>query len=89
MTAPTPIELARVTGRDRVNPGRFKRRLDPADIEGLGPPPAHLDANQRAVWEMFRSEAPWLTAADRGLTEIATRLRSRMMNDGWQASVAL
>jgi hypothetical protein len=88
MTAPIPLAKARLTGRDKVNPERFKDRLD-VDIAPIGSPPSWLDADQKKVWCLFRAEIPWLTEADRGLVEIATRLRSRMMHDGWEPSVAM
>ena len=86
MPNPIPLEKAKLTGRDKVNPARFKNRLD-IEIDELGSPPGYLDTDQRKTWEMFRAEIPWLTAADRGLVEIATRLRTRIRCDQWEASV--
>jgi hypothetical protein len=58
-----------------------------ADLDELGAPPGYLDADQKRTWQMFRAEIPWLTTADRGLVEIATRLRTRIRCDQWEASV--
>jgi hypothetical protein len=88
MPAPIPLEKARLTGRDKVNPARFKDRLD-ADTGPVGPPPAWLDREQKQCWNLFRTEIPWLTLSDRGLVEIASRLRARMMHDQWEPSAAM
>src|SRR3954466_920921 len=88
MTAPISLDVARITGRAKASPGRFRNKLDSSPPR-LGHAPSHLDSDQKRCWETFRREAPWLTGADAALVEIASRLRSRMMHDGWESSVAM
>lgn len=75
-----PQERATVTGADKVHPARFAKRSDPKTT-ALGLAPAWMDGDQIAAWESFRSEIPWLMESDRGLMEIAAKLRARNRTD--------
>ena len=61
-----------------INPGRFKDRVDPS-ADPLGDPPDWMDADQRRAWQTFGAEIPWLNASHRGLLEIASLIRARLM----------
>jgi hypothetical protein len=76
----TPREKARITGADRNHPSRFARRSDPKSTP-LGDPSDWMNNGQRAAWERFRREVPWLMESDRVLVEIASYLRARIMID--------
>src|SRR4051794_26232453 len=81
----TPREKARITGADRNHPSRFARRSAPNTVP-LGEPSNWMNDGQRAAWERFRREVPWLMESDRGLVEIASYLRARVMT-GEEVSV--
>jgi hypothetical protein len=74
----TPIELARATGRLKKDPARFAGRSEP-QTGRLGKASSWMSKEQAAVWELFRCEYPWLQRSDRGLVEIATLLRARVL----------
>src|SRR3954471_7058146 len=74
----TPREKARITGADRNHPSRFARRSAPNTVP-LGEPSDWMNDGQRAAWERFRREVPWLMESDRVLVEIASYLRARIM----------
>ncbi len=74
--ARTPAGKARVTGADTRNPARHRGRNDPT-VAPLGDASTYLDEPQRAAWEKFKGEIPWLVASDRALLEIACILRAR------------
>jgi hypothetical protein len=38
-----------------------------------------MNDGQRAAWNQFRREVPWLMESDRALVEIASYLRARLM----------
>lgn len=76
----TPAAVARVTGADRLHPGRHKSRSTPK-VKGLGDPPSYLGEIEQEAWRLFADEMPWLGASDRAITETASRLRARMMTD--------
>ena len=74
----TPLHLARITGADRVHPARFAGRSDPKTIP-LGGPSDWMSDEQRAAWDLFRAEIPWLMESDRCLVEIAASIRARLL----------
>src|SRR4051794_15355982 len=74
----TPREKARITGADQNHPSRFARRSAP-NASPLGEPSNWMNGEQRAAWNLFRSEVPWLMESDRALVEIASYLRARIM----------
>lgn len=78
--ARTPLAKAQIMGADRKNPQRYRGRNDPA-CSPIGDPSAFLNDDQRAAWDMFVAEIPWLTAADRPLLELASVLRAGFLAD--------
>ena len=78
-----PKSIADATGASLKNPARYRRpvagRLRGDD---LGPAPKHLSPNEATIWAAFRAEMPWLRESDRVITEIATKLRTRLEYDG-------
>ncbi|RAI00139.1 hypothetical protein DLJ53_20735 [Acuticoccus sediminis] len=43
--------------------------------------PSWFGEVERAAWDRFRAEIPWLTEADRVLVEVASTLRARLATD--------
>jgi hypothetical protein len=62
----------------KKDPARFAGRSNPLTGR-LGKASSWMSAEQAAVWELFRAEYPWLQRSDRGLVEIATLLRARVL----------
>jgi hypothetical protein len=56
----TPLAKAEATGQTLANPKRFKSRKEQRS-RPLGKPSTHLSDVERAVWESFKIELPWLT----------------------------
>jgi phage terminase small subunit len=81
----TPLAKAIATGRTLKNPGRFKDRKEPANLQPLGDPPRWLqdDPAALACWHAFRREISWLTEADGALVEIASILRAQLWHRTW------
>src|SRR5690349_18734281 len=75
----TPLEKARNTGVGRKHTCRFARRSAP-DTLPLGEPWNWMNDGQRAAWDRFKREIPWLMESDRVLVEIAASIRARVMN---------
>ncbi|RAK26366.1 hypothetical protein C7374_11452 [Falsochrobactrum ovis] len=73
-----PLGKAKLEGRDKKDPQRFKNRTEPKSNGPLGDPPEWMGGEQRQVWKTFQSEIPWLTESHRGLVEIATTIRTRL-----------
>lgn len=73
-----PPAVARVTGRDQHDPGRFRGRNHPAAAP-LGEAADWMADDARDCFEGFRAELPWLRESDRALVEIAASLRGRMV----------
>lgn len=76
----TPAAKAEVTGAAQIHPGRFNGRKEPQSTP-IGNAPSWMDKDQRAAWESYRAELPWLMEAHRGLLEIAAKLRARLWTD--------
>lgn len=74
----TPLALARLTGRDKVAPARFKGRREPKSPPLAGPPRWMKCKIQREAWNDFRREIPWLRQADCFLVGIACAMRARL-----------
>lgn len=74
----TPVEKAKVTGREVKDPGRFEGRAEPQCAQ-LGEPSAHLNENAQAAWEQFKKECFWLNESHRAFVEIAATIRGRMI----------
>ena len=73
-----PIEKARLTGADRRNSSRFAGRSE-SKAEPIGDPPSWMTEPQRAAWNLFCGELPWLAESDRSLVEIAATVRARLL----------
>lgn len=69
----TPPAVARVTGADRLHPGRHAQRVEVA-TGPLGEPPQSLNEAERKAWVEYADAMPWLGRADRTLVRLASRL---------------
>jgi len=78
----TPLAKARITGQAAKRRARFEGRREVGSTEELGDPPAWMSPDQRIAWGIFRAELPWLNRSHRGLVEIASHLRARLMGGG-------
>jgi hypothetical protein len=59
-----PMAKAISTGRVLHDPKRFANRNEPESTGPLGPPPVWMtNKRQKAAWERFRAEIPWLQKA--------------------------
>lgn len=76
----TPRLKAQLEARDKKNPQRFKNRKEPQSAGELGDPPDWMGGEQRLAWRTFQQEIPWLNASHRGVVEIATIIRARLMS---------
>jgi hypothetical protein len=74
-----PKAKAKLEARDKINAGRFKNRKEPVSDAELGDPPDWMGGEQRLAWRTFQKEIPWLNASHRGVVEIATIIRARLM----------
>lgn len=78
-----PLGKATVEGRDKVNAGRFKKRVEPKANGPLGAPPKWLvdtkNCAARSAWLLFQREIPWLTESHRMLVGMASRIQGRLM----------
>lgn len=75
-----PAAVAKATGAAVKNPQRFRGRKAPK-VQPLGPAPKEFTAAQRAAWNAFAEEMPWLGKSDRMVVETASRLRARMQTE--------
>lgn len=70
-----PTKYLELVGAFRKDPQRRKDREGEPEVKaGLGKPPEFLDEAERARWNDIRKVAPWITAADRGITEQTCQL---------------
>tara|TARA_R100000935_G_scaffold50293_1_gene76111 strand:+ start:193 stop:570 length:378 start_codon:yes stop_codon:yes gene_type:complete len=69
----TPKAVARITGADRLHPGRHAGRTEPATA-ALGDMPDHMSKAEREAWAALYYDMPWLTRSDRGILKLAARL---------------
>src|SRR5262245_4842739 len=74
-----PKEVARITGRAKSHPARYRDRAEPPPTAPLGEASAWMTAEQGRAWALFRGELPWLREADRALVEIAATIRARLI----------
>jgi len=79
--ARTPLAKAETAGAAVIHPGRFKDRVGPKRTRPLGEPYATMTDGQKAAWEEFRQELPWLNSSHRLLVRMACRLAARMDED--------
>jgi hypothetical protein len=80
MSAKTPYLQAVATGREKVNPARFKAR-DPRLIAEfpLGPIEPGLDEDECRSWATLCRSYPCLTEVDRVRMTIACRLHAKLV----------
>ena len=72
-----PKARALVEGRDLIHPERHRNRNEPTAAP-LGKPPKWMTEAQKAAWQTFEGEAPWLNYSHRSLVEIASTVRARL-----------
>jgi hypothetical protein len=75
-----PAKKAEISGAALVHAGRFKGRKAPKGTRTLGEPYVTMTADQRAAWEEFRAELPWLNSSHRVLLRLAC-LWTAKLND--------
>jgi len=79
----TPLAKAIATGRVQHDRKRFRDRNEPESTGPLGPPPVWMtNKDQRAAWERFRADIPWLQKAHRCLTVIACVAHADLASGG-------
>lgn len=83
-----PQEVAKITGADAKNVGRFAGRGAPK-VRSLGPAPRRFTAEQREIWDEFNADFPWLGRSDRGLVESAVHLLGLLRELGREAPINL
>jgi len=83
-----PQQVAKVTGAVAKNAGRFEGRSSPR-VKSLGPAPKRFTKEQKAIWDEFNADYPWLGRSDRGIVEVATRLTDLMRTHGAETPVAV
>lgn len=76
----TPKLKLIVSGRDKINPGRYKDRTEPKSPP-LGEPSAHLSPSAKKAWKAFQKELPWLKQSHRALVELASHVRAKVFDD--------
>lgn len=69
-----PNEVAKITGAEAKNAGRFKGRASPK-VKSLGLPPVKFCEARAAIWEEFNADFPWLGRSDRRLVGLAVELQ--------------
>ena len=74
--ARTPKSIARITGQAEKHPERFNVRVDPL-VGAIGPAPKTLGPIERAAWNSFAAEMPWLCASDKWIVGLASQLSAR------------
>ena len=84
----TPADVAQATGANAKNPARFRGRASPK-VKSLGPAPSRFTDDQRAIWDEFNDDFPWLGRSDRALVEVATNLLDQMRGLGAATPIAL
>ena len=72
------MEVVRATGRDKVNPARFKGRAEFSEEElpALGTPPKEAAQRIKKLWGEFVTEFPWLRESDRAAIYALCVMRS-------------
>lgn len=75
-----PAAKAEASGAAIKNPQRFEGRTAPKRTRPIGEPYANMTADQKAAWEEFRYELPWLNSGHRALLRLACILTARMNN---------
>ncbi len=76
-----PAHIAKVTGADKLHPGRHAARSVPK-VNALGNPPDTFTEAEKRAWQDFASDMPWLARSDRHLVGIAARLAVQIEKGG-------
>ena len=77
----TPKAVARITGADRLHPGRHAGRTEPATAP-LGDMPNNLSPDEQEAWQALSDDMPWLRKSDRGILRLAARLSVQAQQPG-------
>lgn len=80
-----PTAVAKVTGAEAKNAGRFAKRAAPK-VKSLGPCPKKFDADQAKLWEEFNESFPWLGRPDRYIVGLAVMLQTQIDAAGKEAT---
>ena len=72
----TPKAIAIITGQADKHPERFNERVDPP-VGAIGPAPKTLGPIERAAWNSFAIEMPWLCASDKWIVGLASQLSAQ------------
>ena len=78
-------EVAKITGAEAKNAGRFKDRQAPK-VKSLGTAPVKFTEAQVEIWDEFNADFPWLGRSDRGIVKLATILQSQIDAAGNEAT---
>ncbi len=76
-----PTAIADTVGASLKNPKRYRGGPKSTASAALGGPPTWLSQAEADAWRMFADEMPWLSASDRTITAIASKLRARLASD--------
>lgn len=82
----TPQAKADVAGSALVHPGRFKERKAPKRTRPLGEPYLRMSSEQKACWEEYRAELPWLNSSHRPLVRLACIWTAKMDEEDFGVS---
>ena len=77
--ARSPVAKSEVTGAMLKNPQRYTDRKK-VKSNGLGEPSNFLKTeHEKAAWEAFKRELPWLTEAHRSMVELCSKMRGSLL----------
>ena len=82
----TPLMKTQVSGAAAKKPQRFRNRKAPR-LRPLGEPYVSMTEGERAAWEDFRRDIPWLTAPHRQLLRLAC-IYAAKLNAGEELGVS-
>lgn len=71
---------AEISGEAARRPARFEKRAEPK-VEPLGSAPSRFTERQKAIWQEFADDLPWLGRSDRRAVEIGVLLQERIAHD--------
>ncbi len=79
----TPLNILQLRGADKVNPGRYKARLNQMQPDSIGRMPQHLEAQYRPIWKEVSHALPpgTLGKTDRIALELLCKLIYAMRTD--------
>lgn len=77
------MSVAALEGRNLMNAGRFKSRVEPIVSDPLGDPPDWIADSpsrfSRSAWALFQNDIPWLNSSHRILVGMASTVQGRLM----------